>query len=397
MIKKILAFSLLLFQNYFFCQEKIITVIDEETLLPVENATVFYKELNEGTITNNDGTCIVIERNNTSLSIDHLAYNEIILKYSDLKNLDTISLKSKVEKLSEVVVSNFNLKEKLKYVLNNYYKLYIGYSTIRNCSFKETIRYNSELKRFFLTELKWWSKNSDIDYNKPKEKYLQLKLGKILQSKNQNIYLNDSLSVPVKPAIKLGTLINHLYMNHIIGYMISPNVGELRSSIVSENTNFITAKYDTDWKKTNEGFSSRHEGEIVFDRSTMAVVKITRNELRLDNEIETSNKEGNTVLKTRHIGSYIELIFTKNISANKYAFNMFNLEYYIKLINEGKENTVSFQNTLYALKEEKSKKMKAHGLVDLSKDLYNNSNSKESIFDNSILMTKEEQKFLDTN
>lgn len=90
-------------------------VIDKESKLPIEDATILFKTLDSsfikfGSITNKKGNfSVAIETGNYNVSITYLAYKTKILKLSELKNdinLGTIELELDTQILSEVEITS---------------------------------------------------------------------------------------------------------------------------------------------------------------------------------------------------------------------------------------------------------------------------------------------------
>jgi len=70
--------------------------------------------------------------------------------------------------------------------------LYVSNPTEKECSFKETFLMDNEFKRLFLAELRWWSKSSELNYNKKYGKFVKLKLGKIKYNKSSSLNLSKN-------------------------------------------------------------------------------------------------------------------------------------------------------------------------------------------------------------
>ncbi len=332
------------------------------------------------------------------MSLLHLNYNEKLILKNKIIELDTIWLSQKNNLLEEVVVTNINLKKKLQYVLDNFSDLYVDYPTKKECSFKETFLFDGEYKRLFLAQILWWSKSSEHPFKKNYNKFIKLKLGKIDFSKNEPM---DHLKGNKRKADETGaivtkSLINFFYLNHAINSLLWSGVGEIHSSIEESDNNSIAISYTTDWKINKEGVSNRNVGKIFFDKKTDAIINFSKN-IEFKNKIsKQKGKETNKTYITDYKNNYFQYNFAQN-KEGKWSLIFFDFSINLLFTYDEIPHTIKFTNSLYVLKESKSKKVNNDGLIDLDNPIYKSLPSKTIVNSNNILLTVKEKAFINNS
>jgi len=394
-MKKIL-FSFLSFLCFLcYSQEKEIIVLDENTKQPISQAHLFYRDLNEGSISNEEGKANLLIKN-SNLSLLHLNYNEKLILKNKITELDTIWLSQKKNLLEEVIVTNINIKKKLQYVLDNFSDLYVDYPTKKECSFKETFLFDGNYKRLFLSQILWWSKSSEHPFKKNYNKFAKLKLNEISYSKNIPLNLDNKKSKDEENnsgAIISKSLINFFYLNHAINSLLLPDIGEIYSSIEESDDNSITVSYSTDWKINEEGASNRNNGKIIFDKKTNAIISFSKN-IEFKNRVskEIGKETGKTAI-TDYKNNSFDYSFAQN-NEGKWSLNFFNTTINLLFNYDKMPHTIKFSNSLYVLKESKSKRVNDDGLIDLNNPIYKSLPSQTVLNSNNILLTKKEKAFI---
>ena len=128
-MKKVLLIQFFLLQSLLQAQTIEFTVLDATTKLPISNAEIYYANSINGTITNEEGKAKIALENDT-LTLSHIGYTTK-KNFTDKTFAGaTIFLNPQEIQLEEVVLYNFDLKKKIKYVIDNYYKLYDSKSKI---------------------------------------------------------------------------------------------------------------------------------------------------------------------------------------------------------------------------------------------------------------------------
>jgi len=105
---------ILAYSSLSFSQEIVLngTILDSETLKPVEYVNIGILNKNQGTITNLKGEFtlnIPAQFENDSITISHINYHQVKISVKNFSN-STIILEPKTTELTEVIVSNKKLK-----------------------------------------------------------------------------------------------------------------------------------------------------------------------------------------------------------------------------------------------------------------------------------------------
>ena len=388
-MKKILRIVFLIIGVVLYSQEKEITIIDKNTRLPISQVNIFYKELNEGVLTNEDGKA-KIHIKESDLSVSHLSYINVLIPTEKTAFLnDTLWLTPKITMLEEVVVQNTNLKKKLKYVLDNYNDLYIDYPTEKECSIKETFLFDNNYKRLFSAELKWWSKGFYYKFIIKPSAFTKLSLGKIDYFKNVYANLADEKQ---GFAIITKTIIPSFYLNSIISKLLK-SIDQTNSFIENKDSAYTTISYTTDWITIKNGVTYQRTGEITFDNETMAIVKLSDSKIYKDKKetARITRKNGTAICYTSRDNK--EYIFIKN-KEGRWGITYFNVSLDGFVDYDNIMHTITLSNSLYVLKETKAKKSSVKESIDLNKPIYKNLPSEKIINTNSILLTEKEMNFI---
>ncbi len=121
-MKNIFIYILLSFCNLLLAQEKEYTVIvrDIETYLPIENVTLTVSKTKQTYYSNAEGKVKFAVNGSSSLEVSEVMYEPEIIRWADLvKNEFIIYLKSKNNKLDEIVLSNEAPHKTLKKIITN--------------------------------------------------------------------------------------------------------------------------------------------------------------------------------------------------------------------------------------------------------------------------------------
>ncbi|RUT69312.1 hypothetical protein D0817_15805 [Flavobacterium cupreum] len=393
-MKKYLSFLLLLLSLTGFSQNLEFLVLDEITKQPIENVSLFYSKLNEGTFTNTEGKA-VLKENKVALLISNPGYQDIILNPDQLKKSNTVFMNPQAVELDEVIVNSFDLKKALQYVSDNYNKLYVSTAFEKECNFKETLSVENKLKRLILTKVNWWGKSYELKKNYDE---LKLRLGAVEYSKNRALdILVDSPEENLPSGtgfIETKSLISVLYLNVFIkNFLVSLN--QFNSNVEKSSANEIIVSFETEWVK-NKDVESRSVGKIVFDKQSKAIVEFV-NEIEFKNRIV---KKTTSITKKEY--SYETLKnstkhdFYKN-NDNLWSLKSFFVTADLYIDYDKKRYFTSFENSIYVLKESRVNKVNNEGLINLEKPIYQSLPSNTIAGNNSILLTEKEKEFIDKN
>jgi hypothetical protein len=384
---------LLVISQICFAQKKEILIVDGTTNFPIENVNIYYPENREATFTNLEGRAS-LNIKKMILKIAHVQYEELSINGEDLINIQKITLNPKSIQLDEVVVSSFNLKKAINYVLDNYKDLYVSKPFEKECNFKETLTIDNQLKRLILTKVNWWGKSYEVKYSSD----LKLRLGSIVFNKNESMGIfNDSPedNLPSKSGfIETRNLIAVIYLNTLLKSFLSSSEN-LTHVIEKSPSNQIIVSFESDWK-IFEDFQIRSKGRIVFDKKSKAIIAFI-NETENKNYItRKSSKTTKKEYSYENTNSEIQLDFYKSIE-NKWTLNSFQTNADFSVTYNDKTHFGNIKNNIYVLKETAVKKVTNEGLMDLTKPIYQNLPTNSITSSNSILLTEEEKKFIGEN
>lgn len=390
--KKYFRIFALLMSFISYSQNKEILVLDSVTKLPIESANLYYSVIQEGTFTNSDGKATIRMRD-YDLKISHISYEEKIINDKEFQNSNTFFLTPKSIILDEVIIKrSFNLTKALNYVFENYEKLYEDQPFEKECYFKETLSIDNTLKRLIVTKVNWWSKSYEIKHLRD----LKLRLGSIDFNKNNpmNIFTDTpNENNPFNSGfIDTKNLISTIYLNSfLINFMkFNPNLDAVVENYSAHET---IVSFTSDWK-TAKDYSFRTKGKIIFDKESKAIISFT-NEVENENLITKSlTSKSKKEFSYENIKSVSILNFRKNIN-NKWVLNSFEASGDFSITYNNISHQGNLKNNLYVLKNTAIERVKNVGLINLSKPIYQNLPNDIITNSNSILLSNEENNFIE--
>lgn len=382
---------MLLINMVCYSQYREILVLDSTTKLPIETVNIYYPEIQEGTFTNADGKANIRIWDN-DLKISHIAYQERIINAKNLQTSNIVYLIPKLINLDEVVVGSFNLNKVLFFVLKNYENLYENQAFEKECNFKETLSIDNKLKRLILTKVNWWSKSYKIKHLSD----LKMRLGAIDYNINNPMDVFTDIPKENIPSnsgfINTKNLISSIYLNSFLVNFIKYNP-DLKAVVENSTENELIVSFTSDWKRTYS-YSYRSKGEIIFDKKTKAIISFIY-------EVENKNRitknftvRGHKEFSYETINSVSKLNFRKNTS-NQWALNSFEVSADFKITYNDSIHKGNLKNNLFVLKNTQIEKVKNVGLINLSKPIYQNLPKDNITTANSILLSKEENDFIE--
>lgn len=390
-MKKYIKIFILFTSVISYTQNREILVLDSTTKLPIETVNIYYPEIQEGTFTNSDGEATINIRD-YDLKISHIAYQERIINVKNLQTSNILYLTPKSIDLDEVVINSFNLNKALLYVLKNYEKLYENQPFEKECNFKETLSIDNKLKRLILTKVNWWSKSYKIKHLSD----LKMRLGAIDYNINNPMDIFTDIPKDNIPSnsgfINTTNLISSIYLNSFQVNFIKYNP-DIEAVIEKSSENEFIVSFTSDWKSTSN-YSYRSKGKIIFDKETKAIISFT-------NEVENKNRviksytfKSNKEFSYETNNSISTLNFQKNIN-NKWTLNSFEVSADFNIIYNDVKHNGNIKNNLYILKNTQIEKVKNVGLINLSKPIYQNLPKNSITTSNSILLSNEENDFVE--
>jgi len=129
-----------------------LTLLDASTKQPIPNVEAYYTRSLNGTITNEEGKLRIAVENDT-LTLSHIGYATKKIFTDKTFTKATVYLNPQEIQLEEVVLYNFDLKKKVKYILDNYFKLYDTKAKILECTYREKFIRNDTLTRLYQEEV----------------------------------------------------------------------------------------------------------------------------------------------------------------------------------------------------------------------------------------------------
>lgn len=100
--------------------EKVIQLINADTKLPIEDATVFILKTKQTLISNSDGKVTFILNSPSSVQLSHTSYVGITIRSTSLKDNETIIyLKNNVNDLDEIILTKQHPQKILKSLITN--------------------------------------------------------------------------------------------------------------------------------------------------------------------------------------------------------------------------------------------------------------------------------------
>jgi len=121
-MKKLLVFLLLVlcFNAFSQMNERTIIVMDFDTNLPIEDATVLILKTKQVLMSNADGKVSFELKGGSNIEVTHSSYLPLIIKWSTLKQKDNIFyLKSKSNVLDEIVLTKLHPQKIIKSLVEN--------------------------------------------------------------------------------------------------------------------------------------------------------------------------------------------------------------------------------------------------------------------------------------
>lgn len=239
-------------------------LLDATTKQTIANAEVYYTNTLNGTITNEEGKAKITVENDT-LTLSHIGYATKKIFTDKTFTKATVYLNPQEIQLDEVVLYNFDLKKKIKYVINNYFKLYDTKTKILETTYREKTLKDGHIIRLYQIQLDWWTKNYIFHFKEPLSKFLQIQLkntdyAKIMSSEED---VSNELTLEQK------TLIMYLHLNPYLVFLY--NAKSINIKKVEKNKENTIVTFDADFTKLDLILIN---SVIYFDNSTNAIRKI---------------------------------------------------------------------------------------------------------------------------
>ena len=289
-----------------------LTLFDATTHKAIPNAEVYYTNTLNGTITNEEGKAKITVENDT-LTLSHIGYatKKIFTDKTFVKA--TIYLNPQEIQLEEVVLYNFDLKKKVKYVLDNYKKLYETNAKTLECTYREKFIRNDTLTRLYQVQLDWWFKQ----YLYIPQETLDKQLAVALKSTDYSHIKNDKNKTTQGAFLEPKNLFQFLYPNSYLSFIkyYGENIGIKK---VEKNADHTKVTFNADIVIKKELSFKLTNSVIYFDNHTNAVKRIIFNDTKRSVS-ENVSKESKIPFKS--ISDNFSLDITFSNYKNKLLFS----------------------------------------------------------------------------
>ena len=381
---KILFLILLFTATALPAQVAELTLLDVSTKQPIPNVEAYYTRSLNGTITNDEGKLRITVENDT-LTLSHIGYATKKIFTDKTFAKATIYLNPQEIQLEEVVLYNFDLKKKVKYVLDNYFKLYDTKAKILECTYREKMIRNDTLTRLYQVQLDWWSKSYRYtSFKQPLEKLLQIRLKNIDYSKMLSQEEVAARSVHLERTPMFIYIFVNTYLTFIDQFGENIDIKK-----VEKNKEVTKVTFNADIVINKKLNLKLENSVLVFDNTTNAVRKVIFNDIHQGIKDKVSEKT-NKPYKSITDNYRLELTLTD------YKGKLLFSSYYVRLIGaieyKGKRDKLFLEHSFLRTGVQ-NKHIKKEDRIDIQKSFHEYITPHKQ-GEAKFLLTKEEQDFI---
>ncbi len=372
-----------------YSQYKQLTVLDKTTHEPIELVNVFYSKFNEGSITNRDGK-LRIETRKDTLTFSHINYATLKLNDSSLQVVDSIYLEPIVNTLDEVILYDFDLKQKLEFVSKNYEKLYMESQTTNETTYKEKLKINNRLARLIQVQLSWWQKGYKYDFSMGMDKQCAFILKGIEYSKipTENASLADGAY------LENDFMIPAFYLNYYLLFLHQYTT-DIFIDQVLKIRGVTQVIFSAPVVLNDTTLSNLVRSEVAFDNVSGAITYLKFNMQYPDNPKQEFSERRKVYYESATTSLNLELNF-KQVFYKKWFLSSFKSNVVGNISYSGKHEAFEMKQELFITKTSKGKNIDKAKIIMLNKPFYENFPSGVTL-ENNILLTKEELDFVNEN
>ena len=361
-----------------------LTLLDASTKQPIPNVEAYYTRSLNGTITNEEGKLRIAVENDT-LTLSHIGYATKKIFTDKTFAKATVYLNPQEIQLDEVVLYNFDLKKKVKYVLDNYFKLYDTKAKILECTYREKFIRNDTLTRLYQVQLDWWSKSYRYtSFKQPLEKLLQIQLKNIDYSKMLSQEKVAARSVHLERTPMFIYLFVNTYLSLIDQFGENIDIKK-----VEKNKEVTKVTFNVDIVINKKLNLKLENSVLVFDNTTNAVRKVIFNDIHQGIKDKVSEKT-NKPYKSITDNYRLELTLTD------YKGKLLFSSYYVRLIGaveyKGKRDKLFLEHSFLRTGVQ-NKHIKKEDRIDIQKSFHEYITPHKQ-GEAKFLLTKEEQNFI---
>ena len=379
---KTLFFILLFITTALPAQVAELTLFNATTHKAIPNAEVYYTNTLNGTITNEEGKAKITVENDT-LTLSHIGYETKKIFTDKTFVQATIYLTPQEIQLDEVVLYNFDLKKKVKYVLDNYFKLYDTKAKILECTYREKFIRNDTLTRLYQVQLDWWSKNYVYQPKEPLNKNVQIHLKNTDYSK----MLSEEEIAARSVHLERTPMFMYLFLNTYLSFInqFGENI-EIKKVEKSKDVTKVT--FNADIVINKKLILKLEKSVLVFDNTTNAVRKVIFNDIHQGIKDKVSEK---TKVPYKSITDNYRLELTLTDYKGKLLFS----SYYVRLIGaieyKGKRDKLFLEHSF--LRTGVENKHIKEDRIDIQKSFHEYITPHKQ-GEAKFMLTKEEQDFI---
>ncbi|MEB3016494.1 carboxypeptidase-like regulatory domain-containing protein [Capnocytophaga ochracea] len=380
---KTLFFILLFTTTALPAQVAELTLLDASTKQPITNVEVYYDNTLNGTITNEEGKAKITVENDT-LTLSHIGYETKKIFTDNSFSKATVYLTPQEIQLDEVVLYNFDLKKKVKYVLDNYFKLYDTKAKILECTYREKLIRNDTLTRLYQVQLDWWSKNYVFHFNKKLNENIQIHLKNTDYSK----MLSEEEIAARSVHLERTPMFMYLFLNTYLS-LINQFGKNIEIKKVEKNKDITKVTFNADIEVNKNWYIKLENSVIVFDNVTNAVRKVVFNDVD-KNIADKISERTKTPFKSITDNYYLEITF------GDYKGKLLFSSYYVRLIGaieyKGKRDKLFLEHSFLRTGVQ-NKHIKKEDRIDIQKSFHEYVTPHKQ-GEAKFMLTKEEQDFI---
>lgn len=389
-MKKIIQLLFLCFSFITFSQSKQFTIVDAVTKKPIDLAQIVYPDLELGSITNKEGN-IKIPLKEKDIHISHVNYQSKTISFLEFVKKDSLFLKPKINSLDEVVIYNLNIKEKITKILDKtFLKNYSTRKSIHKATYKETFKVNNSLSRLFQVQLNWYSKESLFKFNKPIEKQNKINIISVDYSK---LNKNDSKINANGAHLENKIFFRFIHLNFLLS-ILKDLTDDFDINSIEKNNNSNTVYFDAVVAENKKEIYRHQNSYIVFNKDYTFIKHLKFNMIYSTDFKDDIIEKSKMPYKKKTTAHILELSF-KPLKNKKHVISFVISELKAIIKTKNFTNKINTVQNLFITETILGKKIRKSN-VDFFKPFYKNLPKDIKTGDSKILLTKEEQKFLNS-
>ena len=384
---KILFLILLFTATALPAQVAELTLLDASTKQPIPNVEVYYANSLNGTITNEEGKLRIAVENDT-LTLSHIGYATKKIFTDKTFAKATVYLNPQEIQLDEVVLYNFDLKKKVKYVLDNYFKLYDTKAKILECTYREKFIRNDTLTRLYQLQLDWWSKFYGLNFKQPLDNNMQIHLKNTDYAKVSDY--KDIANSPKGAHLTTSSTYPYLFINTYL-ILIRECKNNIDITKIEKDKEFTKITFNAEnVDKDNKVTMKLVNSEIYFDKATNAIKRVVFNN-------KTREKKEDISEKFKIPYTYENKGFSVEINFSSYKDKLLFSSLFIRANGafeyQGKTDIVLIEQSFLRTGLQEGKHIKKSDRINIEKPFFEYVTPHKQ-GEAKFLLTKEEQDFI---